>query len=72
MNWIKENRIIILKTWKLVASPARQIRRQWNIVMRDFDFVWKLLSNEDSSLSSSIDRLAHSETIPPPPTANEI
>lgn len=61
----------MLKTWKFVARPARQILRQWKMVINERDLVWKLLKSEDWSLSSSMDKLAHSDTIPPPPTANE-
>jgi hypothetical protein len=71
VNWMSEKRIIMLNTWKLVARPARQILKQWKIVINERDLVWKLLNNDDWSRYSSIERLAHSETIPPPPTANE-
>ena len=61
----------MLNTWKLVANPALQIRKQLKIVIKDLDFVWKLLKRDDLSLYNSIDKFAHSDTMPPPPTANE-
>jgi hypothetical protein len=69
VNWTIENKIIILKEWKLVASAALHIIRHYVIHFNDFWFVWKLLSMEHYPLYNYMERCAHYDTLAPDPTA---
>ena len=66
---MSENRIIMLKQWKLVERAALHTLKQLDIVIKEDEGVWNELNIEHSPLSNSRERWAHSDTLDPVPTA---